>query len=202
MESPVEQCHLLRISRELRHCIYDQVTRLDPPSDTVWQYKNSHNSDGFNTTIIKAPDTNFSIPWVNLLLTCKSISTEIIAFLDIGSSLGNEERRTWNIELTASDGGALRPALWRQIPCHPARAEILVANIGFASESTQFWGCGGPMSIVRNLYQTLNRILHYGPAFGRQIPLSQPLRLKTLVLRTTTCSSRRYVDTHPDGVYY
>jgi hypothetical protein len=126
---------------------------------------------------------------------------EIIAYLDVRSNVDKEKHHTWTLELAAS-GDRLKPALWRQIPCHPAKAEILVANIDFTDnggKNAQFWGDGGPMPIVRQLYQTLNRILHYGPAFGRQVPLSKPLRLKTLILRATTGSSREYVDTYPDG---
>jgi len=185
MESSVGQCHLLRISRELRDTIYDYVIHFDPPTGTVSHYKNSFGKAGFSTTIVKAPGTDFSIPWVNLLLTCKAISTGIIVYLDVLSKVDKEEHRTWTLDLAASHN-ILKPALWRQIPCHPARAEILVANIDFADGHTSFWGDGGPMPIVRQLYQTLNRILHYGPAFGRQVPLLQPLRLKTLVLHVAT----------------
>lgn len=196
MESPVDQCHLLRISRELRNCIYDHVIHLDPPTDTVWHYKSGRGKGGFYTTIVKAPGTHFSIPWVDLLLTCKAISMEIIAYLDLQSNLETEEHRTWTLELAAS-GGRLKPALWRQIPCHPDKAEILVATLDFTDESIQFWGDGGPMPVVRHLYQTLNRILHYGPALGRQVLLSRPLRLKTLVLHAATGSSQEDGDTHP-----
>jgi hypothetical protein len=52
------------------------------------------------------------------------------------------------------------------------------------------------MPILRKLYQTLNQILHYGPALGRQVPLKQPLRLKTLVLFAATGTSYEYVDAH------
>lgn len=42
------------------------------------------------------------------------------------------------------------------------------------------------MPIVRQLYQTLNWILHYGPVFCRTDPLSRPLHLETLVLNLST----------------
>jgi hypothetical protein len=187
MESPVDQCHLLRISRELRYCIYDHVIHFDPPTDTVWDYRG-------RTTFVKTPGTNFSIPWVDLLLTCKAINEEITAFLDIQSNIDKEGHRTWILELAAS-GCRLQPALWRQIPCAPAKAEVLIANLNF-TERTRFWGDGGPMPILRKLYQTLNQILHYGPALGRQVPLKQPLRLKTLVLFAATGTSHEYVDAH------
>jgi hypothetical protein len=200
MESPADQCHLLRISRELRNCIYDHVIHLNPPSDTVWDYKDDFDKGRFHTTTLKAPGTNFSIPWVDLLLTCKAISIEIIAYLDLQSNLDKVENRTWTLEL-ATSGGLLKPALWRQIPCYPAKAGILVANLDFTNRRAQFWGDGGPMPIVRQLYQTLNRVLHYGPAFGRQVLLSQPLRLKTLVLRATRGSSQKEIQTpaQPDS---
>ena len=202
MESPVDQCHLLRISRELRYCIYDHVIHLNPPSDTVWDYENGFGKGRFRTSHYNPHSTRhkFSIPWVDLLLTCKAISIEMIAYLDLQSNLGKEENRTWTLEL-ATSSGRLKPALWRQIPCHPAKAEILAANLGFRNRKAEFWGCGGPRPVVRQLYQTLNRFLHYGPVFGRQVLLSQPLRLKTLVIRAMRGSSRADVQTpaHSDS---
>ncbi len=39
------------------------------------------------------------------------------------------------------------------------------------------------MPNVRQLYQTLNGILHRGPVFNRESPLAQPLRLTRLIIR-------------------
>jgi hypothetical protein len=203
MESSVGQCHLLRISRELRHSIYDLVIDFDPPTDISWQYKGGFGKDGYITNIVKTSSTKFSIPWVELLSTCKAINMEMIAYLDVRSNVGKEEHHTWTLQL-ATFGGFLKPSLWRQIPCPPAQARILVAKIDFTEKNAKFWGSGGPMPIVRFLYQTLNRILHYGPAFGRQVPLAEPLRLKTLVLRAkigSSGASKEYVDTHPDPLW-
>ena len=183
MESPVKPCHLLRISRELRDCIYDHVIHFDPPTDTVGEYKNNWRKARYSTQIVKTPGTNFSIPWVDLLLTCNAIKIEITAYLDVLSKVDNNEHRTWTIDLAVYDG-LLKPAQWRQIPCHPIKVKFLVANLDF-NENFLFWGDGGPRPIVRQLYQTLNRILHYGPVFGKQVLLSQHLRLDMLVLRVT-----------------
>ncbi|KAH8897551.1 hypothetical protein GQ53DRAFT_742592 [Thozetella sp. PMI_491] len=169
--------------REIRYYVYDNVTHFDPPSKIVWGYLEEF-EHGYQTKPTKAPDTKFCIPWINLLLTCKAIRMEVDAYVNMQSRV-DKENATWTVEL-AIGNGRVTSSRWRHIPCNPTQAETLVAKLQFPHPKARFWGCGGPMPVVRELYQTLNWLLHYGPALSRQTRLSQPLKFKTLVLRVAT----------------
>jgi hypothetical protein len=186
MASISDSCHLLRIPLEIRYSIYDLVIHFIPPSDTVWKYKGGYANGEFYTTIFKDADTSFSLPWVNLLLTSKVLSEELRAYMSRPSGVDKHTKSCWELDIVAVQQGHLKTAQWRQLTCHPADVNTLVANIEFPDQRILFWGCGGPRPIVRQLYQSLNGILHYGPTFAGVHLLSQHLRLKTLVLNLRT----------------
>ncbi len=141
MESSSSRCHLLRVSREIRFLVYDLVIHVDLPSDVIWNCKDGFGKEGFFTQISNTSDQNFSIPWVNLLSTCKAIGAEVSAYMDSQSFLKEEQNRSWVVDLAAAHPSRIGPTRWRRIPCHPAKIETLVANIDFGT-NVRFWGCG------------------------------------------------------------
>jgi hypothetical protein len=81
------------------------------------------------------------------------------------------------------------PITWRSIPCAPTSVKTLVVNVFIQRDPRApvmpFWGDGGPMCVVAQLYQSLNRFLHSGPSFGLKgdRTLEQPLVLQNLNVR-------------------
>ena len=188
MDRPIETpttnpCHLLRVPLEIRHCIYDHIRCLDTLSSTIWRYRDGHGSGGFFTAIIEPPVSSLLIPWFDIMLTCQAIHAEISDYMNTRSVVLGQARSTWVLELALRKRGQVQSVNWRQISCHPTKVEVLVAELNFPTPRVSFFGDGGPRAIVRQLYQTLNWVLHYGPVLSRMSPLPQPLKLKTLVLR-------------------
>ncbi len=188
MNRPIEApttnpCHLLRVPLEIRHLIYDHVICLDTLSSTIWRFRDGYGHGGFSTTIIKPPVRSLLIPWFNIMLTCQAIQAEISDYMNTPSVVAHGQARgTWVLDLATVQRGRVKSVNWRQLSCHPTKVEVLVANLQFPAPRVSFFGDGGPMPIVRQLYQTLNWILHYGPVLSRRNPLPQHLKLKTLVL--------------------
>ncbi|KAF2094241.1 hypothetical protein NA57DRAFT_60873 [Rhizodiscina lignyota] len=168
---------LLGLPRELRRQIYREVIGTEINCTTVEYWKDGHFSQtGFRCTPqLKGP---LQLPWLNLLFTCKEIAAEMKALTSEASFLQSEENATYVLELDPSLG--LR-ATWERIPCPPSDARYLVANVVFDDmRDGQFWGDGGPMPVVRKLYQTLNHFIHCGPRFDAQRPLPQKMHLREI----------------------
>ncbi|KAH8657672.1 hypothetical protein BX600DRAFT_438863 [Xylariales sp. PMI_506] len=163
---------------EIRQMIYNEVVSSDIHYELITRYKNAHSIDqGFSTTMVKSKDASpMNLPWINLLLTCRLIYEELSAYI---ASPGAERTYVLNLVRAAH---VLGPAIWQRVPCPPSHVRVLHVNIDFRNERVQFWGDGGPRPIVRQLYQTLNCLLHYGPVFTRREPLPQPLKLERLVI--------------------
>lgn len=180
------RCILFRLPREIRHKVYGCVASLDVEPHLPARYAGKYMADcGFVRMLDTQPGAQLSIPWVQLRLTCRAMNTELSEYLDSAAFLRPEENRTMVVDVVAGRGSLVQAAL-RRIPCQPAKVDTLVADLDMRIENIKFRGCGGPMNIVRDLYQTLNWILHYGPHFSRTSPLGQPLRLKSLVIRAST----------------
>ncbi|KAH8884058.1 hypothetical protein GQ53DRAFT_829992 [Thozetella sp. PMI_491] len=197
MERPSDRCYLLEIPTEVRQAIYDQVIHLDPPTEVSWSFGK------WDGSIAKTPDADFSISWVNLLLTSRAINSELQAYLALRRGF-DEGNRTWVFETACSSRGlgCLTPATWRQITCPPADIDTLVAKIFFPNPRSRFFGDGGLAPIVSQLHGAFNRIFHYGPAFGRHTPLPQPLKLKTTVLRVSTSPHPEAEDIHDNRFFH
>ncbi|KAH8666494.1 hypothetical protein BX600DRAFT_511424 [Xylariales sp. PMI_506] len=174
-------CGLLTVPLEIRYKIYEVLESSGMGTKLTYRYQKARFGDITSTTFIKDTDFQFALPWLSLLLTCKAMAADVRSYMDSQSRINGKESRTYTLDIL-TPGSALRQVTWRKIPCEPSRVEHVVANIEFEKPHAKTWGCGGPMPIVRELYQTLNRLLHYGPAFHRKVPLETPLKLKSLVL--------------------
>jgi hypothetical protein len=179
------QSILFKIPAEIRHEIYSNVARLAIDWPLVTRYAGDHSRKiGFFTTLVENPGAKLSLPWLHLRLTCKAVAEDLERYMSSESFLGADENHTLVVDIIAAKH-RLGSASLRRVPCQPSHIQGLVANLDFR-DRVRFWGNGGLMGIVRDLYQTLNWILHYGPVFTRQSPLAEPLRLKTLAIRVTT----------------
>ncbi|KAI0448770.1 hypothetical protein F5B21DRAFT_496492 [Xylaria acuta] len=138
------------------------------------------------------PVETLTVPWVNLLLTCKSVNTELAAYMSSPLILGDESLRTYTMDIYGTNDGVLRSSTWHGIPCAPSNADAVLVNIhieyGWCYWRVRTWGNGGPMPILRQLYQTLNLMLHNGPILSRASPLEHPLKLKNLNVHVTAVS--------------
>ncbi|KAI0190641.1 hypothetical protein EV127DRAFT_78125 [Xylaria flabelliformis] len=106
--------------------------------------------------------------------------------------LGDEAYRTYTMDVYGTGRGFLRSSSWQNIPCSPSNIKNILVNIhidcGSRPRRIRTIGDGGPMPIVRELYQTLNLLLHNGPILSRTTPLQQPLKLKNLDVNVTVTS--------------
>ena len=57
----------------------------------------------------------------------------------------------------------------------------MTANIELHGD-VKFWGDGGPRPIERDLYQTLNLLLHCGPRMDPGHPLPRAMKLEELII--------------------
>lgn len=195
----VKRASLLGLPRELRLQIYQHVFETDIHHTVLKQWRHTFSSEkGF----ISVPDFNknekFTMPWLNLMLTCKATALEIRAAMQEPSFLGNERNRTYVLDLEATRGGmSLGAATWRQLPCAPAQVQVLEASYN-ASCGLQTWGDGGPHGITSGLYQTLNHLIHCGPRFDSKKPLPEKMRLKKLhvVVESRGVSEREKENMH------
>ncbi|KAI1742791.1 hypothetical protein F4680DRAFT_411751 [Xylaria scruposa] len=174
----------LGIPREIRQYIYHYVIRSDLDYEVVKLYKDGRNNHGSTTVMYKHPVETLTVPWVNLLHTCKYINTELGAYMSSPLILGDEVNRTYTMDIYGTAGKALRSTTWKNIPCSPSNVNTILVNIHIDRRSQRrpihVRGDGGPRPVVRQLYQTLNLLLHNGPILSRASPLQQPLKLKNL----------------------
>lgn len=168
--------------------VYDYALRFDLNHAVVKLYANGRDNDGSYTRMYRHSDKALTVPWVNLLLTCKYVNFEVAAYM----SLHNEDLRTYTVDIHASSCGFLRSSTLQKIPCSPSKVNTVLANIRIDFEPHheyfQIVGDGGLMPIVRQLYQTLNLLLHNGPVLSRASPLRHPLKLKNLDIRAVVTS--------------
>lgn len=206
--SEPKRAALLGMPPELRLKIYDEVlgfdrgqlTIHDPahPLDHEWRftYKDlwSHER-GFGTRISRHDTSLPYISWLSLLSTCSVVRGELkghmstvaaAAAFQASSATDEAEHEAavntaWTYELCiAASYRKLTDAVFISLPCSPTDCRALTAHITLP-RGLSFWGDGGPMPILRELYQTLNRFLHCGPVLDAPRPLSTgPLRLEEL----------------------
>lgn len=185
-----ERASLLGIPRELRLQMYNELFTTDIKSKKVerWTekfvYEKEETDYGFRA--VPSLGERLQIPWVNLLLTCRVIADELHAIMNEASFLEQDENRTYVLDLEPTNGLG---GTWSRIPCPPSQAKFLLANFHFfAGEGIKTRGCGGPMPVVREIYQTLNFFIHCGPNLDPQRALHQYMHLRrvdvTAVLHT------------------
>ncbi|KAI1269319.1 hypothetical protein F5Y18DRAFT_423562 [Xylariaceae sp. FL1019] len=179
---------ILRIPRELRLKIYRDVMLTDVKFSIIQDYKDVHLRGDF-AFLQHRRDWKLVIPWVNLKQTCKQINAELSDYINSASIADNAEYRTYVLEISAHARGRLSKAIWRRIPCHPASIKSIEVYLGFKqrdgrfdTRTPKFWGDGGPMRIVSELYQTMNLLLHNGPILDRTEPLPHHLSFESLIV--------------------
>ncbi|KAK4502993.1 hypothetical protein PRZ48_006420 [Zasmidium cellare] len=174
---------LLGVPAELRREIYSHVFTTDIQHTILSEWHHTFSRDiGFKSVPDLVKDEKLTIPWLNLMLTCKALAIELRAVMMEPSFQADEQNTTYVIDLEATRGGmALGAATWRQLPCAPVQARCIEAYYN-ASCGLQTWGDGGPHGITSGLYQTLNHLVHCGPRFDMKRPLPQPMHIEELRL--------------------
>ncbi|KAI1311712.1 hypothetical protein F5Y03DRAFT_342067 [Xylaria venustula] len=186
------EASFLGIPRETRQNIYDYVIRSDLNYEVVKLYKDGWGDSGFSTVMYRHPAEVLVVPWVNLLLTCRSINAELGAYMDSPLVMNDKDNRTYTMDIHGTSSGVLKSSTWQKIPCSPSNVNTVSVNILIKHTprdwSVRIWGSGGPLPILRQLYQTLNLTLHNGPVLSRASPLQHPLKLKNLVIHAAVTS--------------
>ncbi|KAI0151703.1 hypothetical protein GGR57DRAFT_470197 [Xylariaceae sp. FL1272] len=181
---------ILGIPRELRLGIYEAIMLMDLEYDVVENYIHMRHLDSFEI-LHRHRNSKLVIPWVQLIQTCKQINAELSDYMSSVAISNKPDYRTYVLDIFAHDRfvGRLSKATWRHIPCPPAGIKNIEVNFGFerhdgtrANRPPKFWGDGGPMPIVRELYQTMNLLLHNGPILDRTEPLPRHLSFESLIV--------------------
>jgi len=158
----------------------------------IAQYNDGYEVDrGFVTIMARDPNKKLVVPWVSLSLACKTTHEEISAYMCSTSFLSDKENFTYTLDILAQSYGQLRVSTWNRIPCAPSRVDTLAVALNVEGEhplmeprgTIRLGGCGGPMPIVAQLYQTLNLVLHNGPILSRSSPLPGHMKLKWLIIQ-------------------
>lgn len=200
MSDSPKRASLLGLPRELRLHIYSYVRETDIGFRVLDRFHDGHNRDrGFQTTPIRSNEP-FYLPWLALMLTCRTIASEISlsllppistrAYADYHGLVDDvaSEQRTCRIDLELTGSGQVGEVKWRTLPCAPIETRFLHARLHFRGDAVDsdsefsFWGDGGPRGVVRSLYQTLNLFLHCGPRLDANNPLAAPVHLEELVV--------------------
>lgn len=200
--SPHPRASFLGLPSELRLKIYDHVLDFDrdkpealvpfpDPEKDDWRFKyNSFHllSDGFETEIQRRyiGQSLPRISWLSLQSTCRTVYHELRSHV-LGPEKGQAHDSAHTYALSILGGkGRLQGLHFTSMPCPPQDCRILRARISLRGSGImpRFWGDGGPMPIVRELYQTLNRFLHCGPRLDAAKSLPHPLKLEKLVVTT------------------
>ncbi|KAJ7816940.1 hypothetical protein B0H14DRAFT_2602316 [Mycena olivaceomarginata] len=151
---------LLCLPPELRLQIYDAVLVLPVDFDVR------------NQPAQATPGALLPVPWLSLMLVCKTIAHELQHHVQTSTNTMYELKVDCSRRLATT---------WRQIPCPPSRARSLQVELCLGW-NTRFWGDGGPMPILSALYQVLNCFIHNGPFLDRRSPLDKHIHLDALIV--------------------
>jgi len=187
------QATFIGIPRELRLRIYDYLRHSPIEYQVLKGFNDDFTNGGFSAKPIRAEDQHLYLPWLNVALTCRPLAHEIQSSLisSPASATAGEDAerrgesadhdRTYTLSMELIRQGQVGQVTWTTIPCAPSDVKTLVVTCN-ADSKTRFWGDGGPMGIVRSLYQTFNLFLHCGPNFNATRPLPARIRLQELVV--------------------
>ncbi|KAF7194596.1 hypothetical protein HII31_04102 [Pseudocercospora fuligena] len=189
----------LGLPRELRLQVYQHVFDLDLDCIILDCWRDTHTQNhGFKSVPDLNVESKLIIPWLNLMLTCKTFAVELRAAMRENRFADTKRNVTWMLDLEATRGGmTLGTTSWQRIPCPPDQVQILEAYYN-ASRGFQAWGVGSPHGITSGLYQTLNHIIHCGPRFDSRHPLPKPMHIKELRVKVESRdkADRVYDDDH------
>jgi len=133
---------LLGLPRELRLQIYKHIL----PEDICYTI----DTNEIRTIAASKPrpllhrSQHYVVPWILLLLVCKAIGEEVRSFIETTSSLAHDQEinsRTYTMYLDLQKRRA-GPLIWRQVPCAPKDARVLVATC-VGDNHFHVWGDGG-----------------------------------------------------------
>ncbi|KAJ6487989.1 hypothetical protein C8R45DRAFT_995103 [Mycena sanguinolenta] len=173
MSSRSPSSFMLDLPSELRLQIYDAVVDLPLHCEVARRQRKA-----FTTAEPRsAVRTSLSMPWLSLVLVCKTIANELQHHVQTSGNTAYQ----LEIDNLESQYSIAQTVTWRQIPCPPSSARTLQADLIFDLK-TRFWGAGGPNPILSELYQVLNCFIHNGPLLARQSPLVKHIHLDTLFL--------------------
>ena len=195
---------LLGIPPELRLQIYDYVRHSDPeyaPIKSYNRYSVREQSQHSFEAMAERSNQCLRLLWLDLMLACRTLAAELRVFISrvdkpaatvdaasnaIADANMAPEDRTYVIDLELY--GNIRRLTWRHLLCPPTDVQILRVRCSFVGADRPhdfieiFWGDGGPASIVRSLYHSLNCLLHCGPRLDVAKPLPQDIYLRELII--------------------
>ncbi|KAF7351197.1 hypothetical protein MSAN_01550700 [Mycena sanguinolenta] len=171
---------LLDLPRELRLQIYDALADLllDCRVDRTRQKVRT------KLATVRSATTRLPIPWLSLMLVCKTISNEMQYHIRGYTTYILEAKNFVSVQTLADR------VTWRGIPCPPSNVRTLEANL-YLSLMTHCWATTMPTPVVSDLYQVLNCFIHNGPVLTRRRPLTTHIHLNTLILQIHT---ERYLE--------
>ncbi|KAJ6488007.1 hypothetical protein C8R45DRAFT_263133 [Mycena sanguinolenta] len=162
---------LLGLPTELRLQIYHGVVHLPLDCKVPRRIRNQQPAQAARA---------LPIPWLSLMLVCKTITEEL-------RHLKASEDTTYELDIDLDNsayGSIAKTVSWRRIPCPPSSVRTLQANLALHF-GTRFWGNGGPMPILSQVYQVLNCFIHDGPLLVRGTPLVEHIHLSTLIVQVS-----------------
>lgn len=186
METIGPRASLLGLPTELRLKIYQFVVKLDVDYVFVRDIYHIFDSHGTQATLVPNghPDFRSAVPWLNLSLSCRQISSELRSHVQDYQSSNDQVNRTYEVDLDIFrqlGERAIRTATWRQIPCAPAQVRSIIMNVRIGSGPGP-WTEGGPASLARAIFQILNRTVHLGPRIFSTSLLPDHMKLTDLYI--------------------
>lgn len=130
-----DRASILGLPTELRLRIYDYCIHMDPICVAVKDIQHTTGSNGTQAILVPNPGLKLQrhIPWLNLQLTCRFISSELKSYTSDTAFLKNKNNRTYVLDLDVYCNDrpikSNRLAIWRSLPCPPHKADHLVINV-------------------------------------------------------------------------
>lgn len=180
----MHRIRFLDLPREIRFQIYEHVFEFEVECTPL------HIDDNRTTTVDAGNRPKICIPWLDLRMTCTTTAAELSAYTSSHSFLRQPEHEIYIFELITGRM-TLDSIILQHAPCTPSQAQYLVIDLD-VTDLRWFWSYGGvPYPIVSQLFQALNRILHYGPLLSPPLASAtekrEPLfRLQEMVINVTS----------------
>lgn len=184
VEREVRRASLLGLPCELRLLIYEYVATLDAAYIIQDLEAGIRMEARARLSLVRRRSTA-TVPWLDILLTCKTIAAEfgdLLKYQERATGEGDIEN-TYVIDLyLVSALPRFSRILWTRLPCPPSEAMILDINIKIKGSTPELamWRDGEPEPRALELYQMLNHLLHCGPALLSNKPLKQPMHFQQL----------------------
>lgn len=177
MTSPLPP--LLALPPELRASIYDHVFNLGVSIQHITlklerQYPpRPHGLSGSYMTVSDVPaplSRAGEVPWLQLMLTCKTVARELAWHMRSAHYLENDCNRTYTMSLEPDirpESSSLVSVVWRQLPCPQRLARNLEVHV---------------RGTTRTMMSAINLFMHCGLHMERARPLASHLSLERLAV--------------------